>query len=212
MSEDADRWHSTVLGEMVVAAGALEAVVYDIARCLGVQEPETASVRKGAKRASRQVREELPPWARTEPQALNRWLENCPQLLDRRNRLIHSARHRVFRGGAWVPALRDIRSGEVLNQSSAEEIQTLVNDLFEAHATGMLLQLGLMHLLADGVHAWHPPFRRLYTPKFMRAPRLYPADPLPPPRDAQEQYEEYDSRLAELLKNAPRSWLAWPSS
>jgi hypothetical protein len=38
----ADQWHSAALGEMVVAAGALEAVTYDIARCLGVQDPESA--------------------------------------------------------------------------------------------------------------------------------------------------------------------------
>lgn len=171
------------LGRLLVAATTLEAICYDMARSLGVRDPEKLSAKAALKATRRALTARgVPPWSSADPSEILAWTHEADPLIDRRNEIAHSVTAEQKQDDGWVLIRRHVASGAV-EVFSVDDIKSLAESCYDCAGSGSALQAQLMHSPREGVFVWHPPFMRpdqsWVQVHWVVAKREWPARPTP---------------------------------
>lgn len=194
------------LGKLVVVARELEHVGYDLARALGVLDPEKRNITPAIKEARKQVRQGLPPWTRNVgSDDVQHWIDVAIPIFERRNREVHWRQYRRFEQGEWVPVRSALREAIEEPASSLQDLVHLTEEAQAARKVGSTILGQLLFEVRRGVLHLHPLLAR---PDRMWVPLVLYQDDGWPERPTDE---ELDAWYENLVRSAPPEWGTWPT-
>lgn len=192
------------LGRMVSVVRVLENGAYDVARALGVLDPEMRQLSGVLGEAHRQAREGLPPWTRAlTVKDVESWVHEVDGILKDRNRYVHWRSLKRAESGGMVGYQRSLRDGREQAESVADLQALTARATSSMNDTSRLLP-ELLFQIRPGVYHPHPSLAR---PGEEWSPLVYFTGGKWPDRPTET---ELDSWFRDLTQASPFEWADWP--